>query len=114
MVMEKSTQLVPESQNPVVFFYRHDDLKYYFKNKEYDRHGLSKRSLGRGMICFDMDNYDKVLDVASFIRTYQKNSGLLIGSLEEIALRQNILTAEQVTKMAEILPYGDLLKKAYG
>ena len=62
------------------------------------------------MICLDMGDYDKALDVGAFVRTYQKNSGLLIGSLEEIAFKRGLITEEQLKEMAENAPYGVLLK----
>ena len=55
-----------------------------------------------------------MLDVAAFVRTYQRNSGLLIGSLEEIAYRQGIIDSEKLMKMADRLPYGDLLRSVEG
>ena len=46
----------------------------------------AKRTLGRGMVCLDMSDYDKSLDVANFVRIYQQNTGLMIGDLHEVVL----------------------------
>ena len=35
-----------------------------------------------------------------FVRTYQKNSGLLIGALEEIAFNEGMLSYEQLPEAA--------------
>ena len=102
MLSERNVKLVPENQEPVFFFTHKESKKYAI------------RTLGRGMICLDMGDYDKALDVAAFVRTYQKNSGLLIGSLEEIAYRRGIITGDHLNSMAESVPYGDLLKNMIG
>ena len=102
MLSERNVKLVPVNQEPVFFFTHKESKKYAI------------RTLGRGMICLDMGDYDKVLDVAAFVRTYQKNSGLLIGSLEEIAYKRGIITCDQLMEMARNAPYGDLLKNMIG
>ena len=99
MVLEKSIKLVPENQRPVFFFCHKSDAHDFFTSRDCFLKGLSKRTLGRGMVCFDMDDDDKVLDVAGFVRTYQKNSGLLIGSLEEIAFKKGFITSDQLRRI---------------
>ena len=110
MASEKSARLAPENQDPVFFFCRRNDSGRYFEEKDCLLGEMTLRTLGRGMVCFDMDDFDKVLDVASFVRTYQKNAGLLIGSLEEIAFRKGIVTAEQLLEMAGSVPYREYLQ----
>lgn len=110
MVSEKSAKLAPENQEPVFLFCRRNDSRRYFEEKDRFVKGMPVRKLGRGMVCFDMGDYDKALDVASFVRTYQKNAGLLIGSLEEIAFRKGIITADQLLKMADSVPYREYLQ----
>ena len=102
MLSERNVKLVPESHEPV----------FYFTHKEAKKYAI--RTLGRGMICLDMGDFDKALDVAAFVRTYQKNSGLLIGSLEEIAYRRGIITGDQLMEMADNVPYRNLLKNVIG
>lgn len=84
MLSERNTKLVPENQEPV-FFFSHGN-GYFEDPKKFIRFA-SKRTLGRGMVCLDMSDYDKVLDVASFVRTYQQNSGMQIADLQEVAQR---------------------------
>lgn len=104
MLANRNVNLVPENQEPV----------FFFSHRDADSKKAASRTLGRGMICLDMGDYDKVLDVASFVRTYQQNSGLLIGSLEEIAYRQGIIDSEKLMIVADRLPYGDLLRSVKG
>lgn len=104
MLANRDINLVPDNQEPVLFF------SYSGASSR----KATSRTLGRGMICLDMGDYDKVLDVASFVRTYQQNSGLLIGSLEEIAYKQGIIDSEKLMGMADRLPYGDLLRSVKG
>ena len=83
MLAERNTTLVPENQEPV-FFFSHGSA--YFNNTKKFMTTAAKRTLGRGMVCLDMSDYDKSLDVANFVRIYQKNTGLLIGDLQEVVL----------------------------
>lgn len=62
----------------------------------------------------DMGDSDKLLEVASFIRTYQRNSGLLIGSLEEIAFRRGDISAESLQLLAAKSKYRELLMQFAG
>lgn len=104
MLSNRNISLVPDNQEPV----------FFFSHREASSKKHISRTLGRGMICLDMGDYDKALDVAAFVRTYQRNSGLLIGSLEEIAYKQGIIDSEKLMKMADRLPYGDLLRSVKG
>ena len=83
MLSERNVKLVPENQEPV-FFFSHDSA--YFENPKKFMKTAAKRTLGRGMVCLDMSDYDKSLDVANFVRIYQQNSGLMIGDLQEVVL----------------------------
>lgn len=108
MVSEKRIKLIPENQKPV----------FYFLPKGSPEKGqcsrCGSRTLGRGMVCMDMGNQEKILDVATFVKAYEQNSGLLIGSLEEVAYRKGIIPQEQLLKLAENRPYGEMLKKLAG
>ena len=114
MVSERSVGLAPENQKAVFFFLHKCDLDRYYSGEDQYLQKLPKRTLGRGMICFDMDDYDKVMDVAAFVRTYQKNAGMLIGSLEEIAFRRGVVTYTQLMETADHVPYGGILKQLAG
>ncbi|MDO5390507.1 MAG: XRE family transcriptional regulator [Eubacteriales bacterium] len=82
----RNTKLVPENFRETVLF---DYKNNYFKDKKKFLRTSKKRTLGRGMVCLDMSDADAILDAASFIKMYQKHSGLLIGSLEEIVKKKS-------------------------
>lgn len=106
MLSGRTIKLTPENQEPVLYFYNGDG---YDMNRI--KNTASSRTLGRGMVCFDMNDYDGVLDVAGFVRTYQRNSGMMIASLEEIAYRHGLIDGKQLLEMAEKAPCGDLIRK---
>lgn len=110
MISRRLIKLVPRNQFPVFFFIPDKFCDCYFEDKKQILKKTMDRTLGRGMVCFDMGDYNKVLDVASFVRTYQKNSGLLIGSLEEIAYRCGMINDNQLSELVRNVPYGDLLR----
>lgn len=87
MLSERNTKLVPENQEPVFFFSHGDD--YLTDSKNFVK-TAAKRTLGRGMVCVDMSNQDKLLDVANFVRIYQQNSGLFIGKLDEVINHKSV------------------------
>ena len=105
----RSLALVPVNQEPVFFFARESDS--YFQDKKRFIMSAASRTLGRGMVCFDMSDPDKTLDVASFVKAYQNNTGLLIGSLEEIAYREGLVSSEEIRKVIPHVPYGGLLEQ---
>ena len=111
MLSKRLIKVVPLNQEPVFFFIPAEQLSMYFDDKKRFNRKLNTRNLGRGMVCLDMSDHDGALDVASFVRTYQNNSGFLIGSLEEVAYRKELISREQLEKLAQQAPYGDLLKK---
>ena len=111
MSVDKSTKLKPENQKPVFFFCHANECQQFVGDRKAVIKNALMRTLGRGMLCFNMDDPDKILDVASFIRTYQKNSGLLIGSLEEIAFKKGIISEKQLKTICSTVAYGDLLKR---
>ena len=110
MIAHRNIKLEPKNQEPVCFFIPTDKSGREIDIKQQVKRAHS-RTLGRGMVCFDMNNYDSILDVAEFVRTYQKNSGLLIGSLEEIAYNAGIISYDQLCKVAEETPYKELLMR---
>ena len=109
MMSERNTKLVPDNQEPVVFFsYGNDE---YFSNQRKFLRNSSKRTLGRGMICLNANCQDSILDIASFVRTYQNNSRMLIGSIEEISYRQGLINEKQILLYAKDAPYGKILSE---
>ena len=83
MLSERNIKLIPQNQEPV-FFFSHGSA--YFEDPKKFMKTAAKRTLGRGMVCLDMSDYDKSLDVANFVRIYQQNTGLRIGDLQEVVL----------------------------
>lgn len=111
---ERMVKLTPYNQEAVFYFVTRKEGNLYFHDKKKFRRLLSEKTLGRGMVCLDMDDYDKVLDVSGFVRTYQSNSGLLIGDIEEMAYKKGFINKETLLALAENVPYGDLLKNVAG
>lgn len=70
------------------------------------------KTLGRGMVCHFVENIDDITEITSFVKLYQKNTGLLIGSLEEIAYKKGIIDKEQLRRLTSGKPYKELLEKA--
>ena len=83
MLSERNLMLAPENQEPV-FFFSHGGA--YFSDPKKFMRTAAKRTLGRGMMCLDMCDYDKTLDVANFVRIYQQNTGLCIADPQEVML----------------------------
>jgi len=81
----------------------------YDKNPDRLYEIAAPRTLGRGMVCLDLDNEDTLMEAAIFVRMYQKSSGLLISSLEEIAFRKGILTKEKFVALAKDTKYSQQL-----
>ena len=104
MLSQKRVNLVPDNQEPVFYFIPKNNEAKYRKYK------FTTRTLGRGMVCLDMSNQEKILDVATFVKTYEQSAGLLIGGLEEVAYRKGIIGSEQLHSFAIEAPYEALLK----
>ena len=84
-------------------------------NRAYlEKDQLSVEILGRGFAWLDTGTHDSLLDAAGFIATLQKRQGLMVACPEEIAYRQDWITAEAVKKVATQLSknsYGQYLHK---
>lgn len=109
MLAESVIKLVPENIAPPFLFCLAEYIPIYRKNPGYLYETATPRTLGRGMVCLDMDNADAVTEASVFIKMYQKSSKLLIGSLEEIAYRKGILPKEELLKIAATVPYHEQL-----
>ncbi len=75
---------------------------------------LTVEIMGRGYAWLDTGTHDSLLDAAGFIATLQKRQGLMVACPEEIAYRQEWITAEHVLKLATRLKsnaYGQYLVK---
>jgi glucose-1-phosphate thymidylyltransferase len=65
--------------------------------------------MGRGYAWLDTGTHDSLLDAATFIATLQQRQGLMVACPEEIALRSQWITVEQVASLA-----ASLSKNGYG
>lgn len=82
-------------------------------NAEYLKRGkLKVVTMDRGSAWLDTGTIDSMVDASDFIRVIQKRTGLIIGSIEEVAFRQGYIDAKQLMALAQPLKksgYGDYL-----
>ena len=79
-------------------------------NKVYlDRGELNVEIMGRGYAWLDTGTHDSLIEAAQFIQTIEHRQGFKVACPEEIAYRNNWVSAEQLEQMAQ--PY---LKTGYG
>ena len=86
-----------------------DVNRIYLENNQ-----LDVEIMGRGYAWLDTGTHDSLLDAAGFIATLQKRQGLMVACPEEIAYRNQLITAIDVEKIADQLnknSYGQYLKK---
>jgi glucose-1-phosphate thymidylyltransferase len=79
-----------------------------------ERNQLDVEMMGRGYAWLDTGTHDSLLDAAGFIATLQKRQGLMVACPEEIAYRNQWISASEVEKIAVELSknsYGQYLKK---
>ena len=65
--------------------------------------------MGRGFAWLDTGTHTDLLEASHFISTLEKRQGFKICCPEEIAFRQNFITATQLANLAQ-----DLDKSGYG
>lgn len=79
---------------------------------------LMVQTLGIGFAWLDTGTHDSLSEASTFIEVIEKRTGLKVGCLEGIALRQGWITPEQVRQTAQLMAknqYGQyLLKLAEG
>jgi glucose-1-phosphate thymidylyltransferase len=78
-------------------------------NAYLERGDLNVEILGRGFAWLDTGTHDSLLEASSFVQTIEHRQGLKVACLEEIALNNGWLTAEQVNELAK-----PMLKNEYG
>jgi len=69
--------------------------------------------LGRGFAWFDTGTHDSFLEAGEFVATIEKRTGLMVGSIEEIAYRNGWIDKEDLLKLAKKYgktDYGKYLK----
>jgi glucose-1-phosphate thymidylyltransferase len=79
-----------------------------------EQNRLDVEIMGRGYAWLDTGTHDSLLDAAGFIATLQKRQGLMVACPEEIAYRNQWISANDVEKIASQLSknsYGKYLKK---
>ena len=79
-----------------------------------EQNQLDVEIMGRGYAWLDTGTHDSLLDAAGFIATLQKRQGLMVACPEEIAYRNQWISANDVEKIATQLAkngYGQYLKK---
>jgi glucose-1-phosphate thymidylyltransferase len=70
---------------------------------------LEVKIMGRGFAWLDTGTHESLLEAAHFIATLQKRQGLMVACPEEVAYRQEWISAEQVECLA-----APLTKNGYG
>ncbi|SPD65507.1 dTDP-glucose pyrophosphorylase (glucose-1-phosphate thymidylyltransferase) [Cupriavidus taiwanensis] len=79
-------------------------------NKRYlDAAQLEVEIMGRGYAWLDTGTHDSLQEAATFIATLQKRQGLMVACPEEIAFRNQWISAETMQKIA-----AELAKNGYG
>ena len=79
-----------------------------------EQNQLDVEIMGRGYAWLDTGTHDSLLDAAGFIATLQKRQGIMVACPEEIAYRNQWISANDVEKIASQLAkngYGQYLKK---
>ncbi|GMM91814.1 glucose-1-phosphate thymidylyltransferase RfbA [Qipengyuania sp. MTN3-11] len=74
-----------------------------------DAGDLYVEQMGRGYAWLDTGTHDSLLEAGEFVRTLQHRQGIQIACLEEIALDQGWITADEARKRGEMFA-----KTAYG
>ena len=113
MLLNRTVKLIPEKQSAVFYFVLKDKVCLIRNQKLLDKK-ITSRTLGRGMLLLDMANYDKCLDIASFVRIYQNSTNMLIGSLEEKKKKKGYINVSQLKKIIENKPYAKTIINTIG
>ena len=121
----------PKSNFAVIGLYFYDNQASYFaKNLQPSHRGeleitdlnniylkenkLSITKLSRGFTWLDSGTQESLLEASNFVHIIEKNQGLKIACLEEIALKKEFISKETFTKSIEKYKkssYGEYLKK---
>jgi glucose-1-phosphate thymidylyltransferase len=83
-------------------------------NAAYLRAGtLHVEKLGRGVAWLDTGTHESLVQASNFIQTVEERQGLMVGCLEEIAYRQNYISAADLARLAAAMKgstYGHYLQ----
>jgi glucose-1-phosphate thymidylyltransferase len=84
-------------------------------NRKYlDKGQLVVTPLGRGIAWLDVGTHDTLLTASSFVQALEQRQGLKIACLEEIALTEEYIDAQQFEQLAAAYgssPYGHYLQR---
>ena len=82
-----------------------------------DEKKLSVTLLRRGFSWFDTGTHDSILQASNYISSIEKNTGLKVACLEEIAIKQGFINKKEIIKSLNFKnknSYGNYLRKLYG
>jgi glucose-1-phosphate thymidylyltransferase len=65
---------------------------------------LRAHRLGRGVAWLDSGTHESLLEASNFIATIEHRQGLKIACLEEIALKQSFVSAEDLVALVQTMP----------
>jgi glucose-1-phosphate thymidylyltransferase len=105
-VFEKSASLKPSKRGELEIM---DLLKLFEINGNLQVHRLE-----RGTAWLDTGTPESLLEASEFVRVIQKRQGLIIGSPEEVAFREKLISNLQFRKLIELMPksnYRDILSQ---
>lgn len=86
------------------------ELEITTVNEAYlDAGKLRVQTMDRGSVWLDTGTIDSLHDATDYIRVLEKRTGLIIGSPEEVAYREGLITKQQLNDLAE-----PLRKSGYG
>lgn len=86
------------------------ELEITAVNEAYlDAGKLRVQTMDRGSVWLDTGTIDSLHDATDYIRVLEKRTGLIIGSPEEVAYREGLVTKQQLNDLAE-----PLRKSGYG
>lgn len=80
--------------------YEITDVMMWFLNQN----KLDVREIGLGVTWFDSGTPESLLECSDFIRTIEKNHGLKIACLEEIAFNKKFIDIDQLDKIIDLMP----------
>jgi glucose-1-phosphate thymidylyltransferase len=85
-------------------------------NRAYISRGSARLiDLGRGTAWLDTGTQDSLMEAGQFVQVLQHRQGLTIACLEEIAMRQDFITAQRALELADEMgksSYGAYLRRA--